>query len=196
MFTYNLRKKVETLFSKHRLKITAETGMKTTNYLDVTLDLSDGSYKPFRKDEQIPLYVNRRSNHPPAVTKNLPSMIERRVSNRCSTKQIFETHKRDYEQALKNSGYEEKIHYQDAQTTKRSRRPRYKQLFYFNPPLEPKCKDKTYERVRGHHRKKLPTGKQVAQAPEQAHPEVELLLHKKPGFHYQLPQQEGTRRTG
>ena len=146
----NLRKKLETLFSKHGLKITAETGMKTTDYLDVTLDLSDGSYKPFLKDEPIPPYVNRRSNHPPAVTKNLPSMIERRVWNRCSTKQIFETHKRDYEQALKNSGYEGKIHYQDTQTTKRSRRPRYKQLFYFNPPWNQSVKTKLMK-VCGHH---------------------------------------------
>ena len=154
----NLRKKLETLFSKHGLKITAETGMKTTDYLDVTLDLSDGSYKPFRKDEQIPLYVNRRSNHPPAVTKNLPSMIERRVSNRCSTKQIFETHKRDYEQALKNSGYEEKIHYQDAQTTKRSRRPRYKQLFYFNPPWNQSVKTKLMKEYVAIIEKNFPPG--------------------------------------
>ena len=85
-----LRKKMEQLFATFGLKITTETGMKSTDFLDVTLDLDEGTFKPFRKDEQLPVYVNKRSNHPSSITRNIPAMIERRVSSRCSNAHIFE----------------------------------------------------------------------------------------------------------
>ena len=45
-----LRKKLECLFAKHGLKITTENGMQKTDYLDITLNLSNETYEPFRKD--------------------------------------------------------------------------------------------------------------------------------------------------
>ena len=74
-----LRKTLERLFAKHSLKITTETGMQKTDYLDITLNLSNDTFEPFRKDKLIPVYINKRSNHPPTITKNLPRMIEKRV---------------------------------------------------------------------------------------------------------------------
>lgn len=65
----SLQKQVERLFSQHSLKITTETGMKSTDFLDVTLHLGTGVFEPFRKDELLPVYVHKRSNHPGAITK-------------------------------------------------------------------------------------------------------------------------------
>ena len=45
--------------------------MKIVKFLDVTLDLSSGSYKPYMKEHYSPVYANCGSNHPPVVLKNI-----------------------------------------------------------------------------------------------------------------------------
>ena len=68
-------KKLHKLFNKFQLSIQAETGIKTTDFLDVILDLNTGKTKPFRKENDKPIYINTESNHPPSVIKQLPTMI-------------------------------------------------------------------------------------------------------------------------
>ena len=46
--------------------------MKEVNFLDVTLDLRSGLYKPYNKPNDTPLYVHKNSNHPPSILKNPP----------------------------------------------------------------------------------------------------------------------------
>ena len=116
------------------LKITTETGLRITDYLDVTLNLTENTYKPYRKDDQLPVYIHKESNHPPMIKKNLPTMIERRISDRCSNKELFDKHKEDYEQALKKSGYHDKLQYQDSTEQKKKPRRRYPKIFWFKPP--------------------------------------------------------------
>ena len=137
-----MRKKLHLLFASFGLKITAETGMKQTDFLDTTLHLEDGSFEPFRKDDAVPTYVNRRSNHPPSITKHLPEMIEKRLNSRCSSKKIFDQHKHIYEAALKKSGYETKLNYKPEEETRTKKKPRYKQIYWFNPPYNMKVKTK------------------------------------------------------
>ena len=60
------------------------------NFLDVTLDLTTGKYKPYNKPGNIPLYINVKSNHPPNIIKNLPENISRRINKLSSDKSIFE----------------------------------------------------------------------------------------------------------
>ena len=38
--------------------------MKIVNYLDVTFDLTNGTYCPYRKPNDHPQYINTKSNHP------------------------------------------------------------------------------------------------------------------------------------
>ena len=47
--TESIKKRIIKLFQHHGLKITAETNLVQTNFLDVTLDLGSGRYWPFRK---------------------------------------------------------------------------------------------------------------------------------------------------
>ena len=61
----------------HISKITINTGMKSTNFLDVTLHLKSGDFELFRKDDQVPRYINKLPNHPPAIRNNLPKMIQK-----------------------------------------------------------------------------------------------------------------------
>jgi hypothetical protein len=64
------RKKLHHLFEQFDLKITAEVSHQTVNFLDITLNLADGSYKPYRKPNNEPLYINSHSNHPPPLSDN------------------------------------------------------------------------------------------------------------------------------
>ena len=51
------------LYKSHGLKITIASSGPVANYLDVTMDLSDGSYRPYRKPNDTPVYINAASNH-------------------------------------------------------------------------------------------------------------------------------------
>jgi hypothetical protein len=73
------------------LKITAEVNYKTVNFLDVTLNLTNESYKPYRKPNNDPLYIHKESNHPPSITKQLSAAINSRIASLSSDKQSFDS---------------------------------------------------------------------------------------------------------
>ena len=107
--------------------------IKKCEILDVTLNLESGTFEPFRKEELPPVYVNKKSNHPRSVTGNIPTMIEKRLNSRCSNERIFTKHKTLYETALKRSGYNATLKYNEDQQTKPPKPKR--KLFWFNPPF-------------------------------------------------------------
>ena len=41
--------------------------MKIVNYLDVTLNLNDGSYRPHKKPNEETNYIHVNSDHPPSI---------------------------------------------------------------------------------------------------------------------------------
>ena len=53
-----IKKDIIATFKKHNLKIVIESNMKIVNFLDVTLNLSDGSFSPYRKPNGESLYIN------------------------------------------------------------------------------------------------------------------------------------------
>ena len=61
------KKKIIQTFKKHKLDITVKANLKVVQYLNVEFDLSNNVYKPYRKPNNEPLYVNVKSNHPPNV---------------------------------------------------------------------------------------------------------------------------------
>ena len=68
------RKDITEAFKNLELKITIEANLKTVDFLDVTLDLRNESYKPYRKPNDNTLYINASSNHPPSILKQLPKI--------------------------------------------------------------------------------------------------------------------------
>ena len=62
-------------FKNDGLNITIQTNTKTVNYLDMTFNLNSGTYYPYRKPNDQPLYINTKSNHPPRIIKQLPDNI-------------------------------------------------------------------------------------------------------------------------
>ena len=97
-------------------------------------NLSDGSYRPYRKPNDNPVYINAASNHPPSVLKHIPKMVEKRLQSISSDEAVFNNAKPTYEEALKNSGFETKLFYKMNESTTR-RRSRKRKIIWFNPPF-------------------------------------------------------------
>ena len=60
-------KDLHKLYKNHGLKKTIASSGPVTNYLDVTMDFSDGSYRPYKKPNDTPVYINVASNNPPSI---------------------------------------------------------------------------------------------------------------------------------
>ena len=56
------RKDLTRIFNNLGLKITAFANQQSTNFLDITFDLTNNSYKPYRKPNNELLYINGSSN--------------------------------------------------------------------------------------------------------------------------------------
>ena len=134
------RKDLCSAFQEFGLKITAEVNYKTVNFLDVTLNLTDESYKPYRKPNNEPLYIDKESNHPPLITKHLPAAINRRIASLSSDKQMFYSVAPTYDKALKQSNYNTKLQYPTAESTattesrsQNENSKRSRNIIWFNP---------------------------------------------------------------
>ena len=130
-----IRKEVIKIFSNENLKITVNMNIKTTNFLDVNLNLETEEYKPFRKDNNKPNYINIRSCHPPNIKRDLPCMVEKRLSNLSSNNHLFDSEKHIYQEALETSGYKHKlIFHNDRQQNSQQNRTRTRKVIWCNIP--------------------------------------------------------------
>ena len=71
-----VKKNIQKIFKDHGLDIIVPCNMKVVNYLDVTFDLSDRTYKPYTKPNNEIKYIHKNSNHPPSVIRQIPLSIE------------------------------------------------------------------------------------------------------------------------
>ena len=84
-----LKKRICKTFKDNGLNITIECNKTTIDFLDVTLDLHNDIFKPYIKPNEIIQYVNKQSNHPPHVQKNIPKGINTRLSMLSANKTVF-----------------------------------------------------------------------------------------------------------
>ena len=131
--TEQLKKKLIKLFQKNTLSITTETGLIQTDFLDVTFNLLSGTQRPFRKPNDNPQYVHSSSNHPPNIKKQLPAMISKRLSQNSCNKEEFNKAISEYEEALRKSGCNAKLQYEE--TTKPKKKNRKRNIIWFNSPF-------------------------------------------------------------
>ena len=102
------------------------------DFLDVTMNLKDDKYWPYRKSNNDTLYINKFSNHPPNIIKELPSMIEKRVSELSCNADEFVKCKSVYEEALARSGFHCELKYVQHPSARKNR-PR--NVIWYNPPF-------------------------------------------------------------
>ena len=96
-----IKKDFQKVFQKYDLEIVIQCNMKTVDYLDVTLDLNTGCYRPYHKPNNELSYVHIHSNHPPVILKQIPLSIQNRLSNLSSNEDIFKATIPYYKDALK-----------------------------------------------------------------------------------------------
>ena len=84
---------------------------KGVDYLDIALNLEDGSYKPYRKDNSVPKYINVGSNHPKCILNQIPKMVNDRISMLSSDAKSFDGAKDIYQNALNNAGHKYQMKY-------------------------------------------------------------------------------------
>jgi len=129
-----LKKCLCTIFKTLGLQITIEANKKIINFLDITFNLNTEAYRPYTKPGNTPLYIHKSSNHPPAIIKNIPLAINKRLSCISSDEANFNSEIGPYQQALKDSGYSYKLKYTKDNTTPKLNRKRSRKITWFNPP--------------------------------------------------------------
>ena len=127
-----MKKNFQSLFKKYGLEIIIECNKKVVDFLEVTFNLKDGTYKPYQKPDNNISDINEQSNHPPNITKQLPKIIEQRLSNSSSDEKIFNEAAQLYEKVLSEAGYHVKLKYNPNKKTKQKNRKR--NLIWFNSP--------------------------------------------------------------
>ena len=93
--------------------------------------------KPNRNPNNKPIYINKQSNHPPNVLKQLPKCIAKRISDTSSSKDIFDKSISIYQNALYESGFKEELKYLSSDTSseeKNYQRTRRRKIIWLNPP--------------------------------------------------------------
>ena len=142
------RKDLIAIFAHNGLKITATANLKIVNFLDITFDLTNGTYKPYRKPNDEPLYVNNSSNHPPpSVLQKLPASINKRINKLSCNEQTFNIAVPLYNDALKRSNFNTNLTYEPtdnnratANNSQRRIRRRQRNVTWYNPPYRKNVK--------------------------------------------------------
>ena len=128
------RKNVIKVFKDVGFGTDIETNLKVVDFLDIICNLNNGIYKPYKKPNDRLLYINKSSNHPPQIINQLPKIISDRLSRNSSNKEMFNTAKGEYKEALKRSGYSNISLSFHQSSTSHVTRQRHCNIIWFNPP--------------------------------------------------------------
>ena len=69
------RKQIIEIFKKLELSITIKLNLHVVHFIDIQFNLKTKSYKPYMKPNSVPVYVDKNSNHPSQILKELPKTI-------------------------------------------------------------------------------------------------------------------------
>ena len=75
------KKEIIKIFKSFGLSIAVTTKVSSANYLDVNFDVTTDIYKPYRKPNDEPVNINKYSNHPPNIVRQIPLSVSSRISN-------------------------------------------------------------------------------------------------------------------
>ena len=135
-----VKKDIQKLFKENELDIVIQCNMKTINYLDVTLNLENSTYRTYQKKKKQIKYINIESNHPPCIIKQLLLSIESRLSSLSSSEEIFNDSVIRYQDALDKSGHKHKLKYQANTNAANNKKQRKRNIIWFNPPYSKNVK--------------------------------------------------------
>ena len=129
------RKAIVCVFKECGLSITTKANLKVVNFLDMQLDLINGTYRPYRKPNDNLMYIDINSNHPPSIKKQIPVSISKRISKLSSNEEIFNNNIRTYSDA---SAF---IPETPSDPHANERRNCRRKITWFNPPYSMNAKN-------------------------------------------------------
>ena len=129
-----LKKHIQSIFKSKGLDIVIQSNIKIVNYLDITLNLNDSTYRPYHKPGNEITYIHKESNHLPNVIKQIPLTIEFKLTTLSSNEEICNESVHIYEDALKKSGYNHKLTY--TKNTNNTRKNRNRNVIWFHPTAQ------------------------------------------------------------
>ena len=140
----SIQKKIIIAFKLLGFKIEVSSNNDIVHFLDVTLDLSNNTYKPFIKMDQCPSYITVNSNHPKTIIKQVTKAVNLRIRTLSANKKIFQESSKIYMDALKNSGFKDIFTNKEENIPNASNKERNKEyglknrkrkIIWFNPPF-------------------------------------------------------------
>ena len=120
-----IKKHLQKVFKSNGLDVIIECNMNIANYLDVTFNLNDGTYRSYQKPNNIIQYIHVESNHPRNIIKQVPKIIEKRLSQLSSMVD-----------KLYQSGYQQKLKYNTANKNIYNKRNNKRNIIWFNLPFQ------------------------------------------------------------
>ena len=102
-------KELLVMFKEFSLNLIIECNETTVDYLDIGLNLLDGTYKPYQKPENTVL--SQRIQSPSKHHQTHSNYNRNTTSNHSSNETVFRHAAENYEKALKKSGYNVKLQY-------------------------------------------------------------------------------------
>ena len=65
------------LFKEHHLNLEMKCNLKILDYLNITFDLITGLFEKYNETNNVPRYVNAKSNHPPPILKEIMKSVSK-----------------------------------------------------------------------------------------------------------------------
>ena len=127
------RKAIIKIFKDIGFSVDIQTNLKEVDFLDVTLNLQNSTYRPYKKPNDKLLCIHSSSKHPPQIMKQLPNSTSERLSKNSSNQEIFNKAKVEYEDALKKLSYNVDLKYTNNKSEKQNMQKR--NIKWFNPPF-------------------------------------------------------------
>ena len=130
-----LKKSLQATFKNVGFKITVETGLYRTDFLDVILDLRKDEFQPFRKTNSKTVYINNGSNHPGYIRNSLPEMTRKRINGLSKNQQIYDRCRSVYDEALSASGFPKMGEFIESDVSGKKKRRQRRKVIFFHPPV-------------------------------------------------------------
>ena len=100
-----IKKELHKFAKSIEIKIVFENPAFQINFPDLNLNLKQHSFFSYRKPNNRINYVNSSSNHPLVILKQIQKMIENRLTKNSSSRNLFDSIKKELNDALKLNDY-------------------------------------------------------------------------------------------
>ena len=127
-----MRKNIIKIFKGTGFAIDIETNLKIVDFLDITFNLNNRTYRPYKKPNDLLSYINKSLNHLPQIINQLPKTVNERLFRNSSNEEVFNSSKLQYEKAVRGSGYTDFQLKFNKTSTNQTKRHRQRNIIWFN----------------------------------------------------------------